>query len=158
MRIAFESHQGTLRVRMAKTCYTFRMLDYILIGGAAVIIVFALRYFIKLTKRDKYTASGTRQKAPSFANCPLCASPLYKEDLYSRVFRPMTVSDQRCIILGCPHCYPKPEPGVRRICPVCHKEVPPEGHLVARLFNKTKDGKKHVIVTGCSVCCKYEPV
>ncbi|MDR9858266.1 hypothetical protein [Treponema socranskii] len=133
------------------------MLDYILIGCAALIIIFALRYFIKLTERDKRKTAGTRQKMYSFANCPLCASPLYKEDLYSRVFRPMTVSDQRCIILGCPHCYPKPEPGVKRVCPVCHKEVPPEGHLVARLFNKTKDGKKHVIVTGCSVCCKYEP-
>ena len=79
------------------------MLDYILIGCAAFIIIFALRYFIKLTERDKPKTAGTRQKMYSFANCPLCAFPLYKEDLYSRVFRPMTVSDQRCIILGCPH-------------------------------------------------------
>ena len=133
------------------------MIDYVLIGCAAVIIVFALRYFIKLTEADRRKTTGDRKRTYSVANCPLCASPLYKEDLYSRVFRPMTVSDQRCIILGCPHCYPRPEPGIRRICPVCHKSVPPEGHLVARLFNKTKDGKKHVVVTGCSVCCKCEP-
>lgn len=142
---------------MLETCYTFDMIDYLLIGCAALIIIFALRYFIKFTKITTRNAAGVPKKTHSFANCPLCAFPLYKEDLYSRVFRPMTVSDQRCIILGCPHCYPHPEPGVKRVCPVCHKEVPPQGHLVARLFNKTKDGKKHVIVTGCSVCCKYEP-
>ena len=157
MRIASESRRGKLRVRMAKTCYTFRMLDYILIGGAAVIIVSVLGWGIAFLSAQAHDKKHRRQKTYSFANCPLCAFPLYKEDLYSRVFRPMTVSDQRCIIFGCPHCWPKPEPGIKRICPVCRKAVPPEGHLVARLFNKTKDGKKHVIVTGCSVCCKYEP-
>ena len=46
--------------------------------------------------------------------CPLCKSPLLKgEDLFSRVYRPMTVSDQRCTINGCPHCYPVSEAGLR---------------------------------------------
>ena len=76
------------------------------------------------------------------------------EDLVSRVYRPMNVPHQLCTISGCPHCYPVPEPGKKRECPVCHKEVPLEnGHLVTRLFNKS-DGKKHVIVTGCTECCK----
>ena len=76
------------------------------------------------------------------------------KDLISRVYRPMNVPDQLCTINGCPHCYPKPEPGLKRICPVCHKNVPlKDGHLIARLFNKT-DGKKHVIVTGCTECSR----
>ncbi|MBP3709314.1 MAG: hypothetical protein J6I73_02745 [Treponema sp.] len=134
------------------------MLDYVFMGIAVLIIIFALRYFIKLLiNKNVVAASTNKKKSFSFANCPLCTSPLYKEDLFSRVFRPMTVNDQRCIILGCPHCYPRPEPGIRRVCPVCHSEVQADGHLVARLFNKTKDGKKHVIITGCTACCKYEP-
>ena len=134
------------------------MLDYILLGVAVIIIIFAMRNFIKLLINKKAVAASTsKKKSFSFANCPLCASPLYKEDLISRVFRPMTVDDQRCIILGCPHCYPRTDSGIKRVCPVCHKVVPVDGHLVARLFNKTKDGKKHIIVTGCTECCKYEP-
>lgn len=85
--------------------------------------------------------------------CPLCNSALLPgEDLFTRVYRPMNVPDQLCTINGCPHCFPKPEPGLSRKCPVCHKEVPGDGHLIARLFNKTT-GKKHVIVTGCNQCC-----
>lgn len=143
-----------------KIILTQTMLDYVLLGAAAVVIIFALRHFIKLNLRKSAgdgAARSSKRKNPSFASCPLCNSPLYKEDLFSRVFRPMTVSDQRCIILGCPHCYPRTEPGIRRICPVCKKPVPADGHLVARLFNKTKSGKKHVVVTGCTSCCKYEP-
>ena len=131
------------------------MLDYIFMAAAILIILIALQYFVKLRKKKKPVEKTASPR--SFVNCPLCGSPLLPgEDLYSKVFRPMTVNDQRCIIFGCPHCYPRCEPGIKRICPSCHKQVPPDGHLVARLFNKTKDGKKHVVVTGCSVCCKYE--
>ena len=44
---------------------------------------------------------------------------------------------------------------VRLVCPVCGKSVPADGHLVARLFNKTQ-GKKHVMIVGCSSCLKNE--
>jgi hypothetical protein len=133
------------------------MTDYILMAAAVLLILFALRFFIRFNKHRKEPVPASTRR--SFVNCPLCGSPLLPgEDLFSKVFRPMTVHDQRCIIYGCPHCYPRCEPGVRRTCPSCHKTVPADGHLVARLFNKTKDGKKHVVVTGCSVCCKYEPV
>lgn len=124
-------------------------------AAAVLIILIALQYFVNLRKKKKPVEKSASRRA--FVNCPLCGSPLLSgEDLYSKVFRPMTVNDQRCIIFGCPHCYPRCEPGIKRMCPSCHKQVPPDGHLVARLFNKTKDGKKHVVVTGCSVCCKYE--
>ena len=57
------------------------------------------------------------------------------------------------IIMGCPHCYPHCEPGLKRICPVCHKTVEQDQSLTARLFNKAL-GKKHVHVVGCSNCHK----
>ncbi|HAH62006.1 MAG TPA: hypothetical protein DCL73_07900 [Treponema sp.] len=137
-------------------CIIIFMLDYVLMAAAVILIIFALQYFIRIG-RSKKTPTATASYR-TFVNCPLCGSPLMPgEELFSKVFRPMTVNDQRCIIYGCPHCYPRCEPGVRRICPSCHKSVPADGHLVARLFNKTKDGKKHVVVTGCSVCCRYEP-
>lgn len=95
--------------------------------------------------------------------CPVCRSPLSKgTDLYTKVFRPMTVRDQYCIVFGCPKCYsPVPvqktlEAQNERRCPVCHKPVAPDGYLCARLFNKTKSGKPHITVTGCPNCAKMQ--
>ncbi len=132
-----------------------------------IVIVFLLNFFIRWKaygkneheiKKAKLAAEKKRAAAKAsglLVTCPLCNSPLLPgQDLFSRVYRPMTVSDQLCTISGCPHCYPVVEPGLKRECPVCHKEVPlGDGHLVARLFNKT-DGKKHVVVSGCGNCCR----
>ena len=139
-------------------------MEYILLGGSLLVLVFLLNFFInykaygkqekawkkRREKRDAAAAKGL------LVNCPLCSSPLYPgEDLFTRVYRPMSVSDQLCIIKGCPHCYPSTESGIKRKCPVCHKQVDGKtGHLVAHLFNKTSDGKKHVVVSGCNLCCK----
>uniref|UniRef100_UPI00298DF93F hypothetical protein n=1 Tax=Treponema sp. TaxID=166 RepID=UPI00298DF93F len=91
---------------------------------------------------------------PGFVTCPVCNTRLEKgQNLISKVYRPMDVPDQRCTINGCPHCYPRPEPGIKRQCPCCKKEIPINGYLIARLFNY-KNNKKHVMVTGCSECCK----
>ena len=88
------------------------------------------------------------------SNCPICNSPLYQgENIISRVYKGTDKTDQACTILGCTHCYPKLESGVKRICPVCHKEVAQDQSLTARLFNKAL-GKKHVHVVGCSNCHK----
>ena len=54
----------------------------------------------------------------------------------------MNVPDQLMTVSGCPHCFPKCEPNVKRICPVCHSPVGQTENLTARLFNK-RDGKKH---------------
>ena len=126
-------------------------------------IIFLANFYIRRRFTDKAERDQRRaraaalnaKKAGLLVNCPLCNSVLLPgEDLFSRVYRPMNVHDQLCTIRGCPHCYPNPEPGVKRECPVCHKEVSlDDGHLVARLFNKI-DGKKHVIVSGCNLCCK----
>lgn len=144
----------------------FGTLTFILMAAAAILIILLLNFYIKWKAygESEHRQKLARQKQQEAAtkglliNCPLCNSPLLPgEDLISRVYRPMNVPDQLCTISGCPHCFPNPEPGIKRICPVCHKEVPvKDGHLVARLFNKTS-GKKHVIVTGCSQCSKKHP-
>ncbi|MEE3313468.1 MAG: hypothetical protein VZR56_04840 [Treponema sp.] len=135
--------------------------SYLLMALVAVFIIWLLmKYIIWKTKQEAALKKSRLIKKTADAKgllitCPLCGSYLQKgEDLFSRVYRPMNVPHQLCTISGCPHCYPALEPGLKRECPVCHKQVPmEEGHLVARLFNYA-DGKKHVVVTGCTECCK----
>ena len=135
--------------------------SYLLMTLVAVFIIWLLmKYIIWKTKQESALKKSRLIKKTADAKgllitCPLCGSYLQKgEDLFSRVYRPMNVPHQLCTISGCPHCYPALEPGLKRECPVCHKQVPmEEGHLVARLFNYA-DGKKHVVVTGCTECCK----
>ncbi|WP_318743408.1 hypothetical protein [Treponema sp.] len=135
---------------------------YAVAAIALLTIIYLLNFYIN---RQAHKEEAERQRLQKKRNeaakkgllvsCPLCNTMLLPgEDLVSRVYRPMNVPDQLCTINGCPHCYPAPEPGLKRICPVCHKTVPlKDGHLIARLFNKS-GGKKHVIVTGCTECSK----
>ena len=137
----------------------------IFLGIGVVAIIILLAWLLakmrgkssKEEKQKKLIKTATDSKL--LVTCPLCGSFLQKgQDLFSRVYRPMDVPDQLCTISGCPHCYPQPEPGVERKCPVCGKKVPAkDGYLTARLFNKT-DGKKHVLVTGCTECSKHDRV
>lgn len=133
---------------------------YLVLFSVAIFIVWLLRYFYTRSlkkKEDEYAEKHLRtQKTESggidFVRCPVCNTPLAQgEDMRSRIFRPMNTPDQRMTILGCPHCYPQMETGVQRMCPVCRSPVPLDGYLIARLFNKP-DGKKHVIITGCTTC------
>lgn len=128
-------------------------MEYILAIAALIIIIAALSWF---TSRSRKKTPPKPQKGPALTNCPMCGSGLSRgENMYSRVYRPMNVPDQRCTISGCPHCYPVCETGVKRQCPVCGKSVASNGYLVARLFNKT-EGKKHVMIVGCNGCLKGE--
>lgn len=128
---------------------------------SVVLIVVALSIFSNLAKKSREKAvnnSLRTQKNESggteFVRCPLCNTPLSKkENMHSKVFRPMNTPDQRMTVQGCPHCFPVPEIGVKRVCPVCGKNVPLDGELIARLFNRP-DGKKHVMITGCTECYK----
>ncbi|MBR4321853.1 hypothetical protein [Treponema sp.] len=135
-------------------------MDLFLIFFCSIAIIFFLMLFYKISKsnsgKERMESNLRTQKDENgktdFVRCPLCSTPLAKnEDMFSRIYRPMTTADQRMTVHGCPHCYPRPEPGVKRSCPVCGKEVPLDGELIARLFNRT-EGKKHVMITGCSVC------
>ncbi len=137
-------------------------MDLFFLFLASVIIIFMLMLYLKFkrteTKYNRNESNLRTQKDENgktdFVRCPLCSTPLAKnEDMFSRIYRPMNTPDQRMTVHGCPHCYPRPEPGIKRTCPVCGKEVPLDGELIARLFNRT-EGKKHVMITGCSVCYK----
>jgi hypothetical protein len=128
-------------------------MEIVLTVISLVLIIAALSFFASLNRKKK--AKPQPKTKVALVNCPLCGSPLPKgENLVSKVYRPMNVPDQRCTISGCPHCYPVCEIGVKRVCPVCQKKVPQSGYLIARLFNKT-EGKKHVLITGCTECCKH---
>ncbi len=123
-------------------------------GAAAIIIIAALMYLKRFTMRT-FQKPPSEPAAKGFVQCPVCGCPLLpKDNLVSKVFRPMNVSDQLCVIYGCPRCYPHPAKGIVRVCPVCKRCIPDEEYLVARLFNKTKSGGKHVIVNGCKRCCR----
>lgn len=136
-------------------------MDIFFLFIASVVIIFMLMLYLKFkrteTKYNRNESNLRTQKDENgktdFVRCPLCSTPLAKnEDMFSRIYHPMNTPDQRMTVHGCPHCYPRPEPGIKRTCPVCGKEVPLDGELIARLFNRT-EGKKHVLVTGCSICC-----
>ncbi len=131
-------------------------MDYVIIGICSVVII-ALLAAIFAAWANAKAAKKLRGKKDSNlqpVKCPVCQSELFVgEQLISKVYRPMKVPDQLMTIQGCPHCYPKCEPGVSRVCPVCHKAIAPDQALTARLFNKAV-GKKHVHIIGCSNCHK----
>jgi len=121
-------------------------------GAAAVVIIALIGWMSSSINKNKNISDSKR--AIQSVKCPVCQSSLYVgENLISKVFRPMNVPDQLMIVNGCPHCYPVCEPGVKRVCPVCHKTMGADQSLTARLFNKQL-GKKHVHVVGCSNCHK----
>lgn len=95
----------------------------------------------KLKKVGKPGAPGT---------CPVCGVVLTPgQQIKSAVFP--GGNDRICHIFGCPNCLPYPEPDVRRVCPVCRKDLKPDEYLVARVFYRTS-GKNHVHILGCVNC------
>ena len=129
-------------------------MDYLAIGFFSVVIIALLAGLIAVLSNNKKSqaARASKQSNMQPVKCPVCQSELFVgEQLISKVYRPMKVPDQLMTIQGCPHCYPKCEPGVARVCPVCHKAIAPDQALTARLFNKAV-GKKHVHIIGCSNC------
>ncbi|HQF73520.1 MAG TPA: hypothetical protein PK786_06470 [Treponemataceae bacterium] len=119
----------------------------ILVFVGIILLVFAYGIF-------SITPSGRKRHqqrtASPVGRCPLCSSGLASgEQIKSVVFPGKT--DRITHIFGCPHCYPYIEDNLRRSCPVCGKTVPPDGYLIARMFDRP--GKKtHVHILGCTVC------
>lgn len=127
-----------------------KAMDYLMMGAAAAVIIALVYWIMRNGAGSKASSKSARPVQP--VKCPICQSDLFiGENLISKVFRPMNVPDQLMIVMGCPHCYPVCEPGVKRTCPVCGKTVGQDQSLTARLFNKQL-GKKHVHVVGCSNC------
>ena len=125
---------------------------YIFLGIALVAIIYFLIGFAVIKKNP--SKSKNVVKRVQTVKCPVCQSQLYQgENIISKVYRPMNVPDQLMSVSGCPHCFPRCEPGIQRVCPVCHKPIAQDQTLTARLFNKTT-AKKHVHILGCSNCHK----
>lgn len=135
-------------------------MDYLLMGLAATVIVAALMYFKYQAQQNKTIAKQKKRSGNGmggFANCPVCGTMMLPgENLVTKVFTTSgQVNDQICYIYGCPHCFPVCEPGIKRSCPVCKKNVEQKQYLLARRFNKTKSGTPHVIVNGCGNCNRH---
>lgn len=129
-------------------------------GIAATVIVAALMYFKYQAQQNKAIAKQKKRSGNGmggFANCPVCGTMMLPgENLVTKVFITSgQVNDQICYIYGCPHCFPVCEPGIKRSCPVCKKNVEQKQYLLARRFNKTKSGTPHVIVNGCGNCNRH---
>lgn len=132
------------------------IMEFVFLFAGIVVVLVALAVVARLSRgRGGRVAPSRNAKSPAEAvTCPVCGTPLGAgENLRSKIFRPMNTPDQRMTVQGCPHCFPSAGPGIERRCPVCGRRVPPDGELVARLFNRP-GGKKHVMVTGCSECCR----
>ena len=135
-------------------------MDYLLMGLAATVIVAALMYFKYQAQQNKAIAKQKKRSGNGmggFANCPVCGTMMLPgENLVTKVFTTSgQVNDQICYIYGCPHCFPVCEPGIKRSCPVCKKNVEQKQYLLARRLNKTKSGTPHVIVNGCGNCNRH---
>ena len=135
-------------------------MDYLLMGLAATVIVAALMYFKYQAQQNKAIAKQKKSSGNGmggFANCPVCGTMMLPgENLVTKVFTTSgQVNDQICYIYGCPHCFPVCDPGIKRSCPVCKKNVEQKQYLLARRFNKTKSGTPHVIVNGCGDCNRH---
>ena len=84
---------------------------------------------------------------------PHCGSRLAPgERVHSVVFATKT-EDKIMEISGCPHC--RPPASLRRVCPVCKKDLRPTDVVTARVFerkNASGPKKTHVHVLGCPRC------
>jgi len=101
-------------------------------------------------RKDAINRVSTTNQTPKTTECPLCGSKLADNKRVKSILYPGK-PDSMMEINGCPFCYPV-NSKIKRICPVCKKEVPKDGHVIARVF--IKPNKKHVHVLGCTGCYK----
>lgn len=152
--------------------------------AALVLIISILLYStLKLGSKDysalaNHMAGRSRTQLQLLKPCPLCGTLLSPgERVHTVVYSGSTQGQAQAPkgptgrpkeslvhMFGCPYCYPPNEQHLRR-CPVCTRVIPPDGFVVARMFEKDdtnpnvtnprenrKKGRKHVHVLGCTVC------
>lgn len=130
------------------------ILVFILVLTALVILFFAFQLVSNRAKKKWKEKQKFVRPEHAISKCPVCGSALVeKEKIFSKVYNTESKTVQQCTIVGCPHCFPHMEMGIRRKCPVCHKNIPQDGYLIAHLFNR-KDQKNHVHIVGCTECHK----
>ena len=119
-----------------------------------VLLFFAFQLIANHNKKKREEKTAFKRPENAVNKCPVCDSGLVDiERLISRVYHTEKDTDQLCNIMGCPHCFPYTEVGVRRKCPVCTKTIPSEGYLIARIFYH-QNRKNHVHIIGCTECHK----
>jgi len=133
------------------------MADNFLVGFLICVLIAALVFVVKsiTTTLSRNSLKRALNSIQRYTACPLCGTKLIPgENLVSRIYTKENGSDKPCTIHGCPHCYPHPvTENIVRVCPVCNKIVPDEGHLLARIFYRNNQ-KQHVHVVGCTECHK----
>jgi hypothetical protein len=83
--------------------------------------------------------------------CPLCGALLASGERVYSTIRLSSTGERIMEISGCPQC--RPPSSRRRTCPVCQADLGSDALLVARIFDRAREGKKpHVRVLGCSRC------
>ena len=124
------------------------MIDPIVV--VVVVLIAGVLAFTLLQAGKKSGRRGNRVKNPVERTrpCPLCGSPLKKGETVKTVVYPAK-GDTLAEVFGCPYCYGESAVAVR-ICPVCKKPIPEEGHVIGRMF---KEGR-HLHVLGCTSCRK----
>lgn len=121
----------------------------IYISISVILLWMFLGLFGPYRRRRTLLKAGERAAAEEKPRtCPLCGEVLSPGQRVKTRVNPGQ-GDKLMQIFGCPHCYP-PNIECKRICPVCEKEVPRQGYVIARLFEHPR--RKHVHVLGCSGC------
>lgn len=121
--------------------------------GIVVIVLLIFLLLLDRKGRRRDTINRVPVEPPPLGKttkCPLCGSTLMNNKRVKSVLFPGK-PDSMMEINGCPYCFPV-NSDIKRICPVCKKEVPEDGHVIARVF--IKPNKKHVHVLGCTGCYK----
>lgn len=130
-----------------KVMYNVFIILVPIITGTLIIILL----FLLAGKRSEEYADHKDAREGAFSTtCPLCGSGLRRGERVKSVLFPGK-PDSIMEIHGCRYCYP-PNKKVKRICPVCKKELGRESVVIARVFERP--GRKHVHVLGCTECYK----
>lgn len=125
----------------------------LIVTGTVVAVLLILLFMVEGYGRREGRLRSTLTpslESSKTTKCPLCGSDLTGNRRVKSVLYPGK-PDSMMEINGCPYCYPV-NSDILRICPVCKKEVPKDGHVIARVF--IKPNKKHVHVLGCTDCYK----
>lgn len=134
----------------------------------AGIVGYLIYTIVRLRKSGYYELANrmARRSRDSFEvlkPCPICGTMLRRgETVHTHVYSkepertPESATEaggrsKEALVhmFGCPYCYPANDKHPR-ICPVCHRELPPDGFLYARMFYR--QSRRHVHVLGCTEC------
>lgn len=128
---------------------SFYVIFLVFVGILLLVLAYGM-FSPSYKKAGQKKPSRQRGKIGDSGVCPVCGTQLVNgAQIKSALFPGKT--DRICHIFGCPYCHPFTEESIQRTCPVCHKKVPQEEYLFARLFERPNQ-KRHVHILGCKNC------